>query len=172
MSFVVFAENGDMRPKGNGKTLQQRRYQAVELLEQGIGTNEVARKLGVTSGAVSQWKAKYKRHGRAGLAATPNTGRPPGLNAKQKQRLLRLLLRSPHSFGFATELWTLARIAKVIRIHFGIDYDPSTVWHILQALGWSCQKPECRARERDEQAVERWRKQDWPRIKKSPQNGS
>jgi len=157
-----------MRPQGNQKILEQRRYQAVELLEQGIGTNEVARRLNVTSAAVSQWKAKYKRRGRDGLAATPNTGRPPGLNAKQKQRLLRLLLRSPRSLGFATELWTLERIAKVIRIHFGIDYDPSTVWHILRDLGWSCQKPQLRARERDEGAVEKWRKQAWPQIKKSP----
>lgn len=157
-----------MRPSGNQKILEQRRYQAVELLEQGIGTNEAARRLGVTSAAVSQWKAMYQRCGKDALAATPNTGRPPLLNAKQKKRLLRLLLRSPHDFGFATELWTLERIGKVIRVHFGIDYDPSSVWHILRDLGWSCQKPERRARERDEQAIEKWRKQDWPRIKKSP----
>lgn len=157
-----------MRPFGNQETLEQRRHQAVELLEQGFGTNEVARRFGVTSGAVSQRKARYKQQGRDGLSATPNTGRPPGLNAKQKQRLLRLLLRSPRSLGFATELWTLERIAKVIRIHFGIDYDPSSVWHILRDLGRSCQKPEIRARERDEEAIEKWRKQDWPRIKKSP----
>lgn len=157
-----------MRPSGNQKTLEQRRYKAVELLEQGVGANEAARRLGVTSGAVSQWKAKYLQYGKDALAATPNTGRPAGLNAKQKRRLLKLLLRSPRDFGFATELWTLQRIGKVIRIHFGIDYDPSSVWHILRGLGWSCQKPECRARERDEQAIEKWRKQDWPRIKKSP----
>jgi transposase len=157
-----------MRPSGNQKTLEQRRHQAVELLEQGFGTNEVARRFGVTSGAVSQWKAKYKQQGRDGLCATPNTGRPAGLNAKQKKRLLRLLLRSPHNFGFATELWTLERIGKVIRDYFGIDYDPSSVWHILRNLGWSCQKPQVRARERDEEAIEKWRKQDWPRIKKSP----
>jgi len=158
-----------MRPEGNQKTLEQRRYHAVELLEQGIGTNEVAQRLGVTSGAVSQWKATYQQYGKAALAATPNTGRPPGLTATQKQRLLRLLLRGPRRFGFATELWTLERIGKVIRSRFGIDYDPSTVWHILRDLGWSCQKPQCRARERDEQAIAAWRKQDWPRIKKSPE---
>jgi transposase len=157
-----------MRPSGNQKALEQRRYQAVELLEQGIGTNEVARRLRVTSGAVSQWKATYKQQGRDGLSATPNTGRPAGLNAKQKKRLLRLLLRGPHNFGFATELWTLERIGRVIHLYFGIDYDPSSVWHILRDLGWSCQKPQVRARERDEQAIEKWRKQDWPRIKKSP----
>jgi len=157
-----------MRPSGNQETLEQRRYQAVELLEQGFGTNEVARRFGVTSGAVSQWKAKYKQQGRDGLSATPNTGRPAGLSTKQKKRLLRLLLRSPCNFGFATELWTLERICKVIRDYFGIDYDPSSVWHILRNLGWSCQKPQVRARERDEDAIEKWRKQDWPRIKKSP----
>ena len=62
----------------------------------------------------------------------------------------------------------LARVAEVIAVHFGVQYHPGHVWKILQSMGWSCQKPERRARERDEKAIATWRQQDWPRIKKSP----
>ncbi len=55
---------------------------------------------------------------------------------------------------------------------FAVSYDPSGVWHILKAMGRSCQKPERRARESDEDAMVGWRQQTWPQIKKSPSNRS
>ena len=78
-----------------------------------------------------------------------------------------MLLKGPAHFGYQTQLWTLERVAEVIGKTFDVTYDPSQVWRILMSLGWSCQKPESRARERDEKAIARWRKVDWPRIKKS-----
>jgi len=93
------------------------------------------------------------------------------LTVGQRRRLIRLLLRGPRKHGYGTELWTLARVAEVIAVTFGVQYHPSAVWHILRAMDWSCQKPERRARERDEEAIARWRQQDWPRIKKRPKNG-
>jgi transposase len=86
---------------------------------------------------------------------------------KQRRQLIRLLKQGPGQQGYGTELWTLKRVGEVIREHFGVGYDPSGVWHVLRGMGWSCQKPERRARERDEKAIERWRTKDWPRIKKS-----
>jgi transposase len=68
--------------------------------------------------------------------------------------------------GWSTELWTLPRIADLIARKFGVQYDQSGVWRLLRRLGWSCQKPERRARERNQEAIDRWRKTDWPRIKK------
>jgi len=82
------------------------------------------------------------------------------------------LLRGAHAHGYPTELWTLKRVAELIRKRFGVQYDPSGVWHVLRNMGWSCQKPERRARERDDEAIARWRKKDWPRIKKSPKKPS
>jgi transposase len=79
-----------------------------------------------------------------------------------------MLVQGPGQHGYRTELWTLARVAEVIAVTFGIAYHPSAVWHILRAMGWSCQKPARRARERDEQTIARWRQEDWPRIKKRP----
>ena len=113
-----------------------------------------------------------QRAGREGLKAKPHPGPRPKLTDRQRQTLESLLLQGPLAHGYATDLWTLKRIAEVIERHFGVRYDPSGVWHVLRGIGWSCQRPEGRARERDEEAIARWRSHDWPRIKKSPSERS
>ena len=151
---------------------EQRRMRAMALLDQGWSQAEIARRLGVTQGAVSQWKKRYQRDGPQALKATPHPGPKPKQTAKQREQLGRLLLKGARTHGYCTELWTLKRVAEVIRKRFGVQYDPSGVWHVLRHMGWSCQKPERRARERDEEAIVRWRKKEWPRIKKSPKKRS
>ena len=157
-----------MRSKGSPKELEQRRMRAMVLLDHGWSQAKVARHLGVTQGAVSQWKKRYQRDGPEALKATPHPGPAPKLSDWQRDRLARLLLKGPRAHGYRTELWTLKRVAEVIGKRFGVQYDPSGVWHVLRNMGWSSQKPERRARERDDQAISQWRKEDWPRIKKSP----
>jgi len=157
-----------MRPAGTTKQLEQRRRKAIALLQQGHGVRETARMVGATGGAVIQWRKAYEQFGEEALQAHSPPGRPPHLSRQQKSRLEKLLLKGARRNGYSTELWTLKRVAEVIEKHFGFSYDLSSVWHILQGMGWSCQKPEKRARERDEDAIAAWRKQDWPRIKKSP----
>jgi len=155
-----------MRRKGSSEELERRRVQAMALLDQGWSQAEIARRFGVTQGAVSQWKKAYRGDGPDGLKAHRHPGPKPKLNEKQRQRLGKMLLKGARAHGYRTELWTLSRVAEVIGQRFGVQYDPSGVWHVLRNMGWSCQKPERRARERDEEAVARWRKEDWPRIKK------
>lgn len=77
-----------------------------------------------------------------------------------------MLLKGPQQAGYQTDLWTLQRVAALIDRHFGIQYHAGHVWKLLTALGWSCQKPERRAVERDEEAIARWTREEWPRIKK------
>ena len=160
-----------MRPKGSSAVLEQRRRHAVALLKQGMKPAAVARVLKVSAVSVGRWRAAMVEGGAKALAAKPVPGRPLKLSVARRQQLAEMLLKGPTHFGFETELWTLDRIAEVIERRFGVSYHPSQVWRILLSLGWSCQKPDCRARERDEQAVERWRRVDWPRIKKSRERG-
>ena len=148
------------------KEAERRRLRGTALLDQGRSQSEVARALGVTAAAVCQWVKARREGGAQALKAKPPSGRPPKLDAKQLARLEKLLLQGPRRHGYATELWTLRRVAELIRKHFDQSYDPSGVWHVLTRMGWSCQKPERRARERDEDAVVQWRKKDWSRIKK------
>jgi len=149
------------------KQAERRRRRAMALLGAGRSQSEVARQLGVTPAAVSQWVKARRKGGDEALAARPGGGRPSRLTDRQLKRLENLLRRGPTRYGLPTELWTLKRVAALIEKEFGQRYDPSGVWHLLRRIGWSCQKPERRARERDEAAIERWRKRDWPRIKKS-----
>ena len=158
-----------MRPKGTKAELEARRRRAVAMLHEGRTLSEVARLVGVSPSSVFRWRAMYQRVGEEGLQAKRHPGRKPKLSARQRQRLAKLLLKGPRSHGYRTELWTLARVAEVIEEHFGVLYHPSNVWRMLRAMDWSCQKPQRRARERDEEAIQQWRRQEWPRIKKSPQ---
>jgi transposase len=157
-----------MRPKGSAEELERRRRRAIGLLEQGMRGAEVARAVGTSRASVTRWRQAYQAGGKKALAATPHPGGPSRLTVVQRKRLGQLLLQGPRRHGYATQLWTLKRVAEVIAVHFAVDYHPSAVWHILRGMGWSCQKPERRARERQEAAIATWRCRDWPRIKKRP----
>jgi transposase len=156
-----------MRPKGTAAELERRRRLAVQKLQEGYSTREVAEFLNVTIRSVEVWRARYRRHGDGGLDAKPPPGRPSKLSPAQTRQVLSWFRRNPKSFGFATELWTARRVAEVIRRKWGIRYN----WRYL--CGWlsdrdiTPQKPQRVPREADPVAIERWRTHDWPRL----QNG-
>lgn len=157
-----------MRPHGSPTALEARRRRAVALLAQGLGVRTVARQIGCSPSSVSRWQTDVAAGGPDALRAKPPPGRPRRLTARQRARLLKLLLKGATAHGFGTDLWTLPRVAAVIARTFGVTYHPAHVWKILRGEGWSCQKPERRARERDEAAIQRWRVERWPHIKKRP----
>ena len=157
-----------MRPHGTPSELEARRLRAAALLAKGMKPADVARAVGCGPSSITRWKEVIRKHGVEGLKAKPASGRPPLLSKSQKKKLVKILLRGPKAGGYRTDLWTCPRVAAVIERHFGVRYNPGYVWYILRSLGWTCQKPERQARERDEKAIEQWRRQDWPRIKKSP----
>lgn len=159
-----------MRPKGSAAALEQRRRLAVSLVEQGMKPAHVAKAAGTSRASVTRWRQAYRDGGPKAVAAKPHPGRPPRLHAPQRRRLAKLLLRGARRHGYGTDLWTLARVAEVIAVHFGVAYHPGHVWYVLRSMRWSSQKPERRARERDEPAIEQWRQQEWPRIKRRPKN--
>jgi len=157
-----------MRPKGSAEALEVRRRIAAKLLQEGKGIREVARLVGASPSAVHQWKRALDSRGPEALKAKPHPGRPAKLSLEQKAQLKEILLKGPLQAGFPTDLWTLKRVAQVIERRFGVRYHPGHVWKLLREMGWSAQKPERRARERDEEAIRRWREEEWPRLKKGP----
>lgn len=157
-----------MRPHGSPSELEARRRRAVALVDTGLGVREVARQIGCSPTSVSRWWAEAQAGGPEALRPKPPPGRPPRLTTRQRQRLLKLLVKGATTHGYSTDLWTLPRVAEVIAWTFGVHYHPAHVWKILRGEGWSCQKPERRARERDEAAIQRWRQLRWSHIKKRP----
>lgn len=156
-----------MRPPGSPQQLEQRRHQAIRLLQKGLSMAEVAKEVGASISSVFRWQHAFHKSGSKGLECVPATGRPPKLSLRKKKKLIGLLLRGPVAFGYSTDFWTTRRVAEVIGREFRIDYHPNHIWRVLMGLGWSCQKPERRARERDEATIEDWRKVRWRAIKKN-----
>ena len=156
-----------MRPPGKSADLEQRRHRAIELLNHGHSHRAVAKIVQSSLSSVVRWQQAYRAEGQEGLRSTPNIGRAPKLSEKEKEKLGTMLLRGPLSYGYSTNLWTLGRIADLIDNEFGVRYTRANCWHILHALGWSCQKPEKRAKERDEKVIRNWKRWVWPQLKKN-----
>ena len=155
-----------MRPKGSAEALEARRKRAAALLEKGMGIREVSRQVGSSPSSVKRWKEVVETGEKGALVAKPHPGRPSRLSLEQRDELLELLLEGPLGHGYASQLWTLPRIAKLIEDHFGVRYHPAHVWKILRSCDWSCQKPQRWGKERDEAQIQAWRKERWPDIKK------
>lgn len=154
------------RLKGSSDFLEDRRRRALALVDSGCSLNEAGRRVGCNASSVMRWYQARKRGGAAALRVRCSPGRPPRLSTRQQQRLVRLLLKGPLAQGYRTNVWTTARIAELIQQQFQVTYHPDHVGRLMHNLKWSHQKPKRRAIERDEQAIEDWKRKDWPRIKK------
>ena len=159
-----------MRPYGSAEQLERRRWKAMELLEEGLSLNEVGRRLGCAPISVKRWRDDYSKHGEEGLKSKPVPGCPPKLAKKQKNRLVKILLKGAIENGYRTDIWTTSRIADIIYKKFDVIYHRDHIGRLMKSLGWSWQKPQKRALERDEEAIEKWKREKWPRIKKTRRN--
>lgn len=153
-----------MRTAGSPKSLEKRRLDAISLFKNGMSQVGIAKKLRVNDRTVRLWVATFRKQGKEGLIAKPVPGRPTKLKASQSKELVRVLDKGALASGYATELWTCPRVARVIEKRFGVRYHVDHVWRLLRSLGFTPQKPERVARERDEVAIRRWVRQDWPRL--------
>jgi transposase len=160
-----------MRTKGYPATFEARRCLAVQRASEGYSTEEIADFLGVDVRSVRRWLATFRRLGPAGLAARPATGRPPKLNPAQEKIVRRWLSECPTEHGFATDLWSAPRLARLIEQQWGVCFHPDALTRWLQQRGFTPQKPRRSHRERDAAAIARWLAEDWPRIKKRPAGG-
>lgn len=157
-----------MRPPGSPRELERRRFRAIELIKQGHAPVEVARMIGCDRRSVRRWRAAFRRKGESALRANPASGRPLVLDRRARQLLEKALFQGAKVAGFETDLWTCPRVAELIRKRFGVNYHVDHVCRILHSLGWSPQKPQRRAMERNEIEIQRWIKEEWPRLKKKP----
>src|SRR6266404_7351638 len=155
------------RPNGSADLLENRRWRALALLDTGLSLNEVGRRIGSSASSVMRWREGRRRGGRKALKVRFSSGRPWKLSAAQRERLVRLLLEGPIAHGYRTNLWTTARIAEVISRKFGVRYHRDHVGRLMHSLRWSPQKPERQALERDEEKIKRWKRDVWPRVKKT-----
>jgi transposase len=156
-----------MKSKDRLKDLERRRIRAARLLQRGVPQAEVARRVEVSRQSVSRWAETLASEGFEALRGPGRTGRRPSLDAQQRQQLAGDLLQGALAHGFVTELWTLRRVSAVIKREFGVALSVTQVWRVLGQMGFSCQKPEGKARERNEPAIAHWKRYRWPALKKT-----
>jgi transposase len=145
-----------------------RRLRAWELKQQDWSQQAIADALGVTPGAVSQWMRRAREGGVEALRRRVAPGSPPKLTTEQRAQLPLLLAQGAEAFGFGGDVWTAKRVTTLIRREFGIRYHPNHVGNLLRAAGWSVQMPVRRASQRNEAAIEAWRTERWPALKRGP----
>jgi transposase len=142
------------RPRRDRDAQEQLRLRAAELFAHQVRQVEIARELGVSRQNVSRWHRRWQQGGQDALRSRGTPGRTPRLSQVQLAEVEQILLAGARASGFPTDLWTLARVAKVIERHTGVTHHPGHVWRLLRGLGWSVQRPARRAADRDDQAVE------------------
>ena len=142
------------------------RVLAGRLMLAGKTPAEAAKAVGVARQTAYTWKARLDEGGIDALRAMA-PGRPAQLDGAQLDALASALLQGAIAHGFGTELWTLKRVRALIERLYGVRFSEVHVWRLLGAMGFSSQKPERRAIERDDLAVLEWKRKTWPALKKS-----
>jgi transposase len=159
------------RPRRDFDSLEARRKQAARMFASGrLKHAEIARRLGATRTSVHRWYRAWLREGTRGLRKAGRAGRKPRLGREELRKLDRALRQGALVYGFSTDLWTLPRMAKVIEEVSGVRYHPGHVWRILRSLNWTLQRPARRAKERNDEEIQRWVAEEWPRVKKTPKD--
>src|SRR6185503_1328697 len=152
-----------MRPPGTPEQLAKRRQKALDLLESGKALKDIARQLGTTERSVRRWREEVKYPKKK---SKRGPGKEAYLSKEQIKKLERELLKGAYAHGYAEDYWTLDRIGHVIWERFEVRYESSSVWRLLQRMGWSSQKPQRQPLHRDEETIRHWKRYVLPRIKK------
>ncbi len=129
-------------PRRDLVALEARRMEAARLLRRGVSQSEVARRVGATPTSVWRWVRMVEDKGRHGLRRAERIGRPARLSAAERERVAAALEAGALAHGYATDLWTLARIGRLIEAVTGQQYSHSGAWRLLRRLGVSWQRAE------------------------------
>nr|WP_131770386.1 winged helix-turn-helix domain-containing protein [Candidatus Protofrankia californiensis] len=159
-----YAQGGGLTPKEQ-QARERVRWEAGTRFERGEKTADIAAALRVGKRQVEKWRRTWRE---GGLGALRSKGplSVERLSPAQWECLERELGRGPLAHGWDDgQGWTLVRITTLIGRMFHLGYTIQGVWKLLRRHGWSAQVPVRRAIERDEQAVQVWKAEVWPRIK-------
>lgn len=155
--------------KRDRKVLEDRRIKAGKLFAKGKTQAEVAKKYAVTGAAACKWYAVWRKKGEKGLVSKGKPGKDPQLSDKKKEKLKQILLEGPKKSKYQTDFWTLERIRLVAKKRLHVELGQTSIWRTVIDLGFSCQKPEKRAKERNEKAIGEWKLTEFPKLKKMGQ---
>lgn len=152
--------------------MEARRLRAAELFTVGVRQVEVARQLEVSAQAVSVWHTRWKQGGTEVLHRRGPSGPAPKLSDTQLAQVEQALLEGATANGFVGGAVDPGPHRRRDRAADRGAPSSGLGWALLHhRLGWSVQRPTRRAAERDQAAIDRWIKEEWPRMKQTP-NGA
>jgi transposase len=158
------------RTKSERLAQEQIRIQVVRRVLAGEKVPELARILGYPRQTIYRWVSDCREGGEAALRASKASGAQAKLSKNQVVRLAKLIRsKNPLQLGFAFALWTRDMIRELIRREFGIKMAVRSVGNLLHRLGFSAQRPLKRAYEQNPQAVAKWVRTEYPRIRREAQ---
>jgi len=155
------------------KPRERRRKRGFEMLRAGVPKATIAREVSVAYKTIWEWENRLRTMGSDAWRDEKQPGRPMKLTGAQRKRLVKILLKGALNYGFENDLWTLKRVAQVIKKEFNITYNVTHVWRVLRGLGLTAQVPLKQALERDEDYIREWLEERWPKLyRKARESGS
>ena len=158
-----YAQGGGLTAEGRRRR-EQVRLEAARRFEQRVPSAVIAAELRVSERSVRRWRQAWQAGGPAGLASRGQAAQCR-LDEQQLAALDVVLAAGPLAAGWEDQRWTLARVRDLVARKFRVQYTIPGIWYLLRRRGWTCQLGARRAIERDDGAVEVWKKETWPRIK-------
>ena len=158
-----YAQGGGLTAEGRRRR-ELVRLAVVEKFEQRVPVPVIAAELRVSERSVQRWRRAWLAGGAHGLASK-GQGARCRLDDDQLAELDRVLDAGPAAAGWIDQRWTLARVRDLVAAKFKMYYTIPGIWYLLRRRGWSCQLGARRAVERDDGAIEVWKKETWPQIK-------
>ena len=160
-------DNSKWRPLLSRQELERRRLAAGEDLKAGMRKMDVARKYDVNPSSVTRWSKALEEKGMEGLKRRKAPGAKSKLSKEQQKTLREIILQGAAAYGYKTDLWTLKRVAEVIKKEFGVSYHFRSLSDVLHRMDLSPQKPARRAAERNQATIQTWLEEQWRKDRKN-----
>jgi transposase len=147
------------------KTLEAIRIRAVEQVQSGESSEVVIKALGFSRACIYNWLVAYRAGGWHALRAKPLKGRPRRITERQMKWIYdAITLKNPLQFKFEFALWTRPMIRALIKDKMSICLSLASIGRLLAQLGLTCQKPLMGAFQQNPTLVEKWLREEYPRI--------
>jgi transposase len=152
----------------NQDAQEQLRRQAMRLIDQGRRQSEVARLLDVSQPTISLWRQRFLKGGWAALRKRKR-GREVGtdrrLNREQEKEIQKTIVdHTPDQLKMTFALWSRHAVQQLIKDKYDVSYTLQGVGRLLKDWGFTPQRPAKRAIERNDEAVRKWKEEDYPQL--------
>ena len=146
------------------EVLEAYRFRAIQLKKDDWKINDIAHAFGLNRRAVSRWFAFYNEYGREALKSKKAKGPDYKLSEKEIQNIVSILYDDATIYGFENPLWTCKMVQQTIFKQTGKKIHTTNIMRLFKKLNLSPQKPERLAFQRNEKAIRKWKREEWPKI--------